>query len=68
MNWNTVLCVWSGILVEEVWLNSPADVGSLVLGQDQECYGGCFSPQRALSGEIADLRIWNRALGQVSEV
>lgn len=39
--------------------------GSLVLGQDQECYGGCFSPQRALDGELANVRIWNRTLDQV---
>lgn len=51
-------------IVSSLKLLLPA--GSLVLGQDQECYGGCFSPQRALSGEIADLRIWSRALGQVS--
>ena len=40
--------------------------GSLVLGQNQECYGGCFSPQYQLHGDMAVLRIWERALGQVS--
>ena len=39
--------------------------GSLVLGQNQECYGSCFSPSQALSGDIAALRIWSRALPQV---
>lgn len=29
--------------------------------QDQECYGGCFSPSNSLRGEIAALRIWKRA-------
>ena len=38
--------------------------GSFVLGQDQECYAGCFSPQRAYYGDVASVRIWNRALGQ----
>ena len=36
--------------------------GSLVLGQLQECYGGCFSPQYALRGDMAQLRVWNRVL------
>lgn len=39
--------------------------GSLVLGQDQQCYGGCFSPQRALDGDMANVRVWSRALDQV---
>ena len=39
--------------------------GSLVLGQNQECYGSCFSPSQALTGDIAALRIWSRALPQV---
>lgn len=33
--------------------------GSLVLGQDQDCYGGCFSPSNAFDGGIAVLRIWD---------
>jgi cysteine-rich repeat protein len=36
--------------------------GSLVLGQKQECYGGCFSPGKALDGQLAQVRIWDRAL------
>ncbi|KAK9789369.1 hypothetical protein WJX73_005379 [Symbiochloris irregularis] len=36
--------------------------GSLVLGQNQECYGGCFSPSYALHGEMADVRMWDRSL------
>lgn len=40
--------------------------GSLVLGQDQNCYGGCFNPQFSLNGDLADVRIWNKALTQVS--
>ena len=39
--------------------------GSLVLGQDQECYGGCFSPQYQLHGDMAVLRIWDSVLRQV---
>ena len=40
--------------------------GSLVIGQNQECYGGCFSPQYQLHGDMAVLRIWDRVLLQVS--
>ncbi len=36
-----------------------------MLGQNQECYGSCFSPSQALTGDIAALRIWSRALPQV---
>lgn len=39
--------------------------GSLVLGQNQECYGGCFNPQSSLKGDLADVRIWSKALMQV---
>ena len=39
--------------------------GSLVLGQNQECYGGCFSPSYALHGEMADVRLWDRSLSAV---
>ncbi|KAI8473932.1 MAG: concanavalin A-like lectin/glucanase [Monoraphidium minutum] len=38
--------------------------GSLALGQDQDCLGGCFSPSNAFDGEMAVLRVWSRALGQ----
>ena len=40
--------------------------GSLVLGQNQECFGGCFSPMYSLDGSMADVRIWSRALSPVS--
>ncbi|GLC46629.1 hypothetical protein PLESTM_001898600 [Pleodorina starrii] len=38
--------------------------GSLVLGQDQDCMGGCFSPADAFNGQMAVVRVWDRALGQ----
>eukprot|EP01024_Parvocaulis_polyphysoides_P075800 TRINITY_DN980_c0_g3_i3.p1 TRINITY_DN980_c0_g3~~TRINITY_DN980_c0_g3_i3.p1 ORF type:complete len:1054 (-),score=150.66 TRINITY_DN980_c0_g3_i3:249-3056(-) len=37
-------------------------MGSLVLGQNQECYSGCFSPSKAYDGQMAVLRIWNKVL------
>eukprot|EP01025_Chloroclados_australasicus_P038522 TRINITY_DN3971_c0_g1_i4.p1 TRINITY_DN3971_c0_g1~~TRINITY_DN3971_c0_g1_i4.p1 ORF type:complete len:634 (+),score=46.13 TRINITY_DN3971_c0_g1_i4:276-2177(+) len=39
-----------------------SNIGSLVLGQNQECYSGCFSPSKAYDGEMAVLRIWNKVL------
>ncbi|BDA49076.1 probable Sushi, von Willebrand factor type A, EGF and pentraxin pentraxin domain-containing protein at C-terminar half [Coccomyxa sp. Obi] len=46
------------------WGTNRHGHGSLVLGQNQECYGACFSPSEALTGDIAALRIWGRALSQ----
>lgn len=36
--------------------------GSLVLGNKQESYGGGFSPQYSMHGDLANLRIWNKVL------
>ncbi len=36
-----------------------------MLGQNQECYGACFSPEQALDGDLAAVRIWSRVLPQV---
>ena len=53
-------CLW----LEDVHsVQSPA--GSLALGQNQECYGGCFSPADALDGDLANLHVWSRVLSQV---
>lgn len=41
-----------------------ASSGSLVLGQNQECLGGCFSPQSQLDGDMAELRVWDRVLSE----
>ncbi|KAL0039808.1 hypothetical protein WJX77_008614 [Trebouxia sp. C0004] len=38
--------------------------GSLVLGQNQDCYGGCFDPQTSFDGDLADVRIWDQVLSQ----
>jgi hypothetical protein len=40
------------------------DSGSLVVGNKQECWGGCFSPQYGFHGDMAALRIWNRVISQ----
>ena len=38
------------------------DPNGLVLGQDQDCVGGCFDPAQAFQGRLDDVGIWNRAL------
>ncbi len=57
--------VHAAMWVQRVEAPDNALAGSLVLGQDQECYGGCFSPQYQLHGDMAVLRIWDRVLRQV---
>ncbi len=32
--------------------------------QDQDCFGGCFSPSNAYNGDLAVVRIWNKARSQ----
>lgn len=44
--------------------SSRSSNGSLVLGQLQECWGGCFSPQYSLHGDLAALRVWSRVLSR----
>lgn len=36
----------------------------VLLGQDQDCLGGCFDASQNLNGDIDDLRIYNRALSE----
>jgi cysteine-rich repeat protein len=43
---------------------SRSDTGSFVLGARQQSYGGNFSPQYSLKGDMAQLRIWEKALSQ----
>jgi hypothetical protein len=37
-------------------------VGGLVLGQEQDCLGGCFSPQQAFDGLLDEVAVYGRAL------
>lgn len=41
---------------------SRSDTGSLVLAARQMAYGGNFSPQYSLKGDMSQLRIWNKVL------
>ena len=42
--------------------SSRPSSGSLVLGNKQETYGGGFSPQYSMHGDVANVRIWNRVI------
>lgn len=37
-----------------------------MLGQNQDCYAGCFDPETSFSGDLADVRIWDEVLTQVA--
>ena len=36
-----------------------------MLGQKQSCLGGCFSADSSLTGDLANVRIWNATRSQV---
>ena len=38
--------------------------GALVLGAEQDCYGGCFEKDQAYYGYMDEVRIWSKALTQ----
>ncbi len=38
--------------------------GGLVIGQEQDCAGGCYNRNQSFAGEIDDFRIYNRALSE----
>ncbi len=56
-----------GILVDA--RTTPADPlevgpGGLLMGQEQDCLGGCFDPIQALHGAVDELTIYDRALDE----
>ena len=38
------------------------DKGELIIGQDQDCLLGCFDEPQALTGDLDDFTVWDRAL------
>lgn len=57
--------IGDGMAVSEAAIN--LDPGGLIIGQDQDSVGGGFQIQQAWSGDIDNLRIYNRALN-VNEI
>ncbi len=47
-------------------LSGPLQItaDALIIGQDQDCLGGCFVDYQSLNGSIDNLRFYNRALSQ----
>ncbi|SMX50783.1 M10 family metallopeptidase C-terminal domain-containing protein [Maliponia aquimaris] len=37
--------------------------GSLIVGQEQDAVGGGYSTGQVLQGEVSEVRVWNRAMG-----
>lgn len=74
--WNSMCATWeSGPGLAQVWLNgksSPrkslfkgrrlAGVPVMVLGQDQDRYGGGFNKNDALVGQLTDVHMWDRVI------
>jgi hypothetical protein len=44
--------------------------GGLMLGQEQDCIGGCLDPEQGLDGRVDELAIYDRALseGEIIEI
>lgn len=36
--------------------------GSIVLGQDQDCVGGCFREQESFQGMLSNVNVWDRVI------
>lgn len=45
--------------------SSPLPISSLVVGQEEDCSGGCFAQNQCTNGRINNLIFWNRALSEV---
>jgi len=75
-NWHFVVVTWNGpdgqtkmykdgVLVFTGTLSAGRSItggGSLMLGQEQDCVGGCLDSSQALQGTLDEVRIFNQAL------
>ena len=53
------------ILTQKVTAGTHAESGGmLIIGQEQDTYGGGFSDSEALAGEVASVTIWDKELSQ----
>ncbi|XP_040203119.1 C-reactive protein-like [Rana temporaria] len=84
LDWRHLFVTWdSDTGVVQLWVNgkfyprrvimkgsSIAAKTSIVLGQDQDSFGGGFEASQSLIGEISDVHMWNYALtpGDVQKV
>lgn len=44
--------------------SSPLSISSLVVGQEEDCSGGCFAQNQCANARINNLIFWNRALNE----
>lgn len=44
--------------------SAPLPISSLVVGQEEDCSGGCFAQNQCTNGRINNLCFWNRALNE----
>jgi hypothetical protein len=51
---------------ERSYPEGPLDIGPLgfLLGQDQDCLGGCFETDQALEGVVDEMAVYGRALSE----
>ncbi|NWV60870.1 SAMP protein, partial [Malurus elegans] len=75
-DWEHVCASWeSGTGIAEFWLNgkpwprkglqkgySVGSVAAILLGQEQDGFGGGFDPYNSFSGELSDVFLWDAAL------
>ncbi|XP_040203121.1 C-reactive protein-like [Rana temporaria] len=76
LDWRHTCVIWdSDTGVVQLWVNgklyprrgsmkgsSIAAETSIVLGQEQDSFGGKFDPKQSLVGEISDVHMWDYAL------
>ena len=53
----------SEIIISNTIIKSAQN--GVVLGQDQDCVGGCFEASQNLNGKLDDIRIYNRTLSDI---
>ncbi|HZG01948.1 MAG TPA: LamG-like jellyroll fold domain-containing protein [Chitinophagales bacterium] len=42
--------------------SQPIDIDTLYVGQESDCFAGCFAQNQSMNGELDGLRFYNRAL------
>jgi filamentous hemagglutinin family protein len=75
-NWHHMVVTWRSVDGQALFFKDGAQVGSstvkvgatvgsagtFVVGQEQDCNGGCFDASQAFIGDMDFMRVWNRVL------
>ncbi len=65
---NTAILYRNGLLVSSLVMGGSVgvpidiDAGGLLLGQEQDCVGGCFNSSQTVQGSLDDVQIYRRVL------